>query len=523
MAKSINKIILVSLATAIVVAAFTFIYFHTLSSEKNTPRHSSSIVKTFNQQNEQTNKIGQKIRRQSVAGKFYPADKIKLEQMIDDYLGQAQVQKSESPPQIIITPHAGYIYSGKVAAYAYKTLLNTNFERVILLGRSHNAQFNGIAADTNDFWQTPLGKVKIDQEFIDLLPVIKNSKPHQNEHSLEVQIPFLIKTLGQDIKIVPLLFGDENINTIQSLADSLEKLVDNKTLIVISTDLSHYPNYSDAINLDNQTIGSILSNDIDEFRNKISELTQLNTSNVSTLACAQPAVETAIILSQKLGFKPELLKYANSGDYFPEQKDQVVGYAAIAYTGTVNSEDITKRELNPEEQKIALEIARKTLENYFNQTEYIPDVSSYPIFQLKRGAFVTLKIKGQLRGCMGNFEPDKTIVEILQDMALSAAFNDSRFQPLTAEEFKNIEMEISVLSPREKISDYNLIEAGKHGVYVQKGKKTGTYLPQVASENNWTKEEFLKSLCEDKSQIGPNCWLDPKTNLYIFTAQIFHE
>jgi hypothetical protein len=518
-----KSLIIFSITAAFIIAAIILIYLLTFASKRDFQNHPSSIVKTFNQHTEQTQKNNQKIRQAAVAGQFYPADKSELKKMIDDYLNQAKINQLTTAPQIIIVPHAGFVYSGRVAAYAYKTLPNTDFERVILLGRSHTSQFNGIAADTNDFWQTPLGNIKIDQEFIDLLPVIKDSKPHQNEHSLEVQVPFLIKTLGQDIKIAPLLYGDNKKNTIENLAEILGKTIDKKTLIVISTDLSHYPNYEQANKIDKKTIEALLSNDIDKFRNKISELKKTKVPNLQTLICAEPAVQTALILSEKFNLKPQLLKYANSGDYFPNQKDRVVGYAAIAFTGSINSEDINKRGLNAEEQKKALDIAGKTLENYFNQTEYKPNISAYPIFKTKRGAFVTLKINGRLRGCIGDFEPEKTLAEVIQDMALSAAFNDSRFQPLTAEEFKNVDIEISVLSPREKIADHNLIEIGKHGVYVQKGNRAGTYLPQVATENNWTKEKFLKSLCEDKSQIGPNCWLDPKTNLYIFTAQIFHK
>lgn len=518
-----NKIMLISIIIGLcAICALIFFLILPSFSKETAPNIKTPVVKTFDSTADQDKT--KNIRQPAVAGQFYPADKVELEKMIDNYLNQVNLNEYKEIPQIIIVPHAGFIYSGNVAAHAYKTLEKANFERVILIGRSHTAEFNGVRSDTSDFWQTPMGNVKVDQEFIELLrlsdAIQYDAEIHKDEHSLEVQVPFLIKTLGKDIKIVPLLFGSENIDIVTLFAQGLEKFIDNKTLIVISTDLSHYPNFADATDIDNQTIESILLNDIDLFRNKISELEKLNTENVSTLACAQPAVETAIILSQKLEFEPALLKYANSGDYFPEQKDRVVGYAAIAFTGSIESEDITKRELNSEEQKIALEIARKTLKNYFNQTDYEPNVLNYPIFQLKRGAFVTLKINGQLRGCIGNFEPEQELVQVIQNMALSAAFKDTRFQPLTAEEFKDVEIEISILSPREKITDHNLIEAGKHGVYVQKENKAGTYLPQVATENNWTEEEFLKSLCEDKSQIGPNCWLDPKTNLYIFTAQI---
>ncbi len=473
------------------------------------------------------NSIEANIRQPAFAGQYYPQTKSEIEMQIDNYLLSADSATDNSIPQIVIVPHAGYIYSGPVAAYAYKILPKNHYDRIILIGRSHTTFFSGIVTDSKSAWQTPLGITQIDTEFVNLLKsdlnIIKyNTKVFDLEHSLEVELPFLQKVLGKKFKIVPLLFGNEDEDTIKNLAESLQKFISSNTLIVISTDLSHYLDYEKTNEIDKQTTDAILTNNIKSFRSKIKNVFSENNPSVSTVACAKPAVETAITLAQNLNMESKLLKYANSGDAFGNMRNKVVGYAAIAYYNpSSQANDLLNRELNQAEQKFALEIAYKTLESYFENKNYVPDVSEYPIFKTKRGAFVTLKKNDQLRGCIGNFEPNLELVEVIQNMALSAAFNDRRFTPLKQNELDKIDIELSVLSSRQKISDHNEIEVGKHGIYVQNGNKSGTYLPQVALENNWTKEQFLQSLCIEKSQIGPDCYKDGQTDLYIYTAQIF--
>jgi len=438
---------------------------------------------------------------------------------------------SGQAPQIIIAPHAGFIYSGQVAGFSFKQLENSGFERAIIIGRSHQQYFEGVAADGNDAWQTPFGNVLVDKDFINQLAsstniISINSLVHKTEHSLEVELPFLVKVLGKGIKIVPLLFGDDDISTSLELAKALEKNIDEKTVVIVSSDLSHYPQYEVANKLDRKTIETILSLNTEKLNQIAIEAENGNIPQVATLACAEPAIITAMALAKKLNLKPHLLKYANSGDFFPETKNRVVGYAAIAFfktDGVQGSVAGSANELNKGEQEIALQIARKTLEAHFKGREYQVAADLTPVFQGKRGVFVTLKEQGNLRGCIGNFTPDIDLAENIKEMALSAAFSDPRFFPLERQELKNIEIEISVLSPMQKITDPILIEIGKHGVYVKKGARAGVYLPQVATEMGWNKEQFLNSLCEEKVGLDANCWKDGSVDLYIFTAQVFNE
>ena len=479
----------------------------------------------------------QNIRKPAVAGQFYPAGKKELSTMIDGYLKQATTSNITSAPRIVIAPHAGYVYSGAVAAFAFKGLRNSGYKRVVLIGRSHQQYFAGVAVDSNEAWATPLGNVPVDKDFIAQLQkhdseIISNVFVHQEEHALEAELPFLQTVLGDGIKIIPLLFGDNKAATITGLVSALTQVIDEKTVAIVSSDLSHYPTYEQANKLDRETIEAILQLDEIKFDQISRQAEAGDWPGVATLACGQPAIDAAILLAKQMGLNAVLLKYANSGDTASETKNRVVGYAAIGFYGAGGrSEAPSQKEgasllpelLTKEEQVIALRIARQTLEAAFAKKAYQLPNGLPEIFQEKRGVFVTFKKQGELSGCIGNFTPDISLAQNIQVMASEAAFNDPRFLPLEKSELKDMAIEISVLSDMQKITDPNLIEVGKHGVYVKKGRQSGVYLPQVASELGWNKEQFLNSLCEEKAGLNRDCWKDGTTELYIFTAQVFNE
>lgn len=463
------------------------------------------------------------VRPEVAAGSFYPAGAGELAEQVDAYLEEAQIQPAAGRARVILSPHAGYEYSGRVAAHAFKTLPGSGYERVVLIGNSHHARFGGVKADGHDAWDTPFGPVAVDRDFIGRLAaagatVGVDDVPHGPEHSLEVMVPFLVRTLGPDIRIVPLLFGSGGDADAAALAADLRPLLDDRTVIVISSDLSHYPKYDDANVLDSETILAILTGDAGKFRARLSSLPGGSTPP-DTLACGDIAIESGLILAKALGLTPRLLKYANSGDYFPETKDRVVGYAAAAFDGPL-SPPPPARELDPAERAEALDIARQTLVNAFAGETYVPAARS-AVFAEKRGVFVTLNKHGQLRGCIGVFEPERTLAEAIRDMALAAAFEDRRFQPLTAAELPEIEIEVSVLSPMVRVAGADEVEVGRHGVYLRQGDKSGVFLPQVAVEQGWDKTEFLAELCREKAGLLPDCWQDSRTEIYLFTAQVF--
>jgi AmmeMemoRadiSam system protein B len=276
----------------------------------------------------------EKLRFPAVAGQFYPGEREELSQMIDEFLKNAKVPKIEGEIFGILVPHAGYIFSGPVAAYSYKAIERKNFETVVLIGDSHYEYFDGVSVWDRGEWETPLGRVKVDEELAkEILNFSKRflvkDSAHLFEHSLEVQIPFLQKVL-KDFKILPLIFGSEDKDWKELAKAILKSMEKKKILVVASSDLSHYPPYEVAQEADKRTIEGILSSDPEKFKEKIENLKKLF-PDVDTFACAQDTIKTILEISKNLKGKAKLLRYQNSGDTIYGEKSQVVGYCAIAF------------------------------------------------------------------------------------------------------------------------------------------------------------------------------------------------
>lgn len=496
----------------------------------------------------------QKIRKPAVAGSFYPGNKEELNTQLNNFFKKTKTVKIEGQPRILIVPHAGIIYSGEVAAWGFKQIEEKNFSRIILLGASHTTWFNHAAIDNNHFWQTPLGKIALDLDFINNLidhkKIIPDPSPFVDEHSLEIELIFLQKVL-KNFKIVPILISEISEELISVLSQKLAENFDNQTLLVVSTDLSHYPTYEVAVRADESTIKGILSGKKEIFEKTIQEVENAGYPGLETAACGQKAVAIALKLAEILGIQNwQKIYYANSGDISGDYS-RVVGYASIIAStqGTVNAggrapDDAQRRYLKFEErasaggkpaiesgkasldpfaQKEALQIARKTLEEYLTK-KTIPDLKPQNPSLLKPlGCFTTLRNKSQLRGCIGEFEPDEPLYKVIQKTAINAATRDYRFPPVEASELKDIKIEISVMTPKQKISDWREIKLGKHGVVVQKGLNAGTFLPQVATETGWSLEEFLSHLCAEKAGLPSDCYKDPSTKIFVFEVQVFEE
>jgi AmmeMemoRadiSam system protein B len=276
----------------------------------------------------------EKLRFPAVAGQFYPGEREELSQMIDEFLENAKIPKIEGEIFGILVPHAGYVFSGPVAAHCYKAIQGKNFETVILIGDSHYEYFDGISVWDRGEWETPLGRVKIDEELAkEILNFSKRffikDSAHLFEHSLEVQIPFLQKVL-KNFKILPLIFGSEDKDWKELAKAILKSMEKKKILVVASSDLSHYPPYEVAQEVDKRTIEGILSSEPEKFKEKIETLKKFF-PDVDTFACAQDTIKTILEISKKLKGKAKLLKYQNSGDTIYGEKSQVVGYSAIAF------------------------------------------------------------------------------------------------------------------------------------------------------------------------------------------------
>jgi MEMO1 family protein len=457
------------------------------------------------------------VRKPGFSGSFYPADKATLEKAVDSYLKTGSAEGSPVSGAVfgVIAPHAGYQYSGSVAGFAYGQLKRKTFKTVVIIGPSHQVRFKGVAVDHTGSWETPLGRVRINREMAEtLMRRCRSVKPYPpaflREHSLEVQLPFLQKTLS-DFAIVPLATGSMDEADYRSLSDALVSLLKEnpgEVLIVASSDMSHYHPYGQAVEMDKFTLADIESLNA-------GRLAQHMNDGKSEL-CGAEAVGTLMLVARSLKAKPHILKYANSGDVSGD-KSRVVGYGAVAFTMPGNNRPLSKTE-----QSLLLDLARKTVEASVLKKE-VPRVDiKDPGLSEKRGAFVTLTKNGALRGCIGHISTPLPLYRTVSDMSVAAASQDPRFPPVSKHELKDIRIEISVLSPLKAITGREEIEVGTHGLYITKGNYSGLLLPQVALEYNWNRDEFLAQTCH-KAGLPPTAWKEKGTTVYIFSAQIFSE
>ncbi|MFA6136531.1 MAG: AmmeMemoRadiSam system protein B [Sulfurimonas sp.] len=458
-------------------------------------------------------------RPAAVAGSFYSSNKEELSASIISAL-----QNSNSFPKeninALIVPHAGYIFSGDVAAEAYATLHRT-YKNIFILGSSHSMNFDAASIYSAGNYTTPLGEIKVNQTIVSELTNGSkyfgfNPEAHKKEHTIEVQLPFLQTIYGDELKIVPIIIATSNLKTIQEIAKRLKPYFNDENLFIISSDLSHYPSYSDANTIDKQTLDSIESGSAKEFVKTVAKNEESNIAQLQTSACGWSSIMTLLYLTQNAHYKYELLKYKNSGDTSFGEKKRVVGYSALRVFKQ-NSDFF----LNETEKKELREIAKLSLyEATINNKKVSIDESRLPSkFKEPLGAFVTLYKNGRLRGCIGTFEPDEPLYKVVMNMAVASAKFDSRFQEVTPDELKDIEIEISVLTPRKKINSLNEIVLGKHGIYIQKGAKNGTFLPHVASQMKWSVKEFVGNCAKEKVGISSDGYKDAE--IYTFEAIVF--
>lgn len=468
-----------------------------------------------------------KIRRPYVAGAFYPADPAELTRMVDGFLARVPPRKLDGPLVAIISPHAGYPFSGQVAAYSYALLKGKQYERVVVIAPSHYEAFPFASIYDGDAYSTPLGQVPVDKAFATRLaglsPLIRISgRGHgevegHGEHALEDELPFLQRVLGE-FKLVPIIMGDQRYEICRALGVALAKAIgDSNTLIVVSSDLSHYHPYDEAVTIDHHTLKAIEDWDyLSLSRNFESRVWE---------ACGGGPIVAAMVAAERLGASHAIiLKYANSGDVTGD-KSRVVGYGAVAIIKEKNRAEgkAPSFSLNGKEKEALLRIARKAVETAVRERKvYECSAEGMEPLAEARGAFVTLKERGELRGCIGYMNPVKPLCETVRDVAVLAALQDRRFTPVTAAELGQLEYEISVLSPLRRVMDIQEIKVGKHGLLIKEGDTEGVLLPQVPVEEGWDRKTFLEQVCL-KAGLPRHAWQDPDADLFLFSALVFGE
>jgi AmmeMemoRadiSam system protein B/AmmeMemoRadiSam system protein A len=466
------------------------------------------------------------VRKPVRAGSFYPADPDELAQIIDQLTRKAQKTPVRIPPnkplKAIIMPHAGYIYSGWTAAHAALVLKKNRFPKVILLGPDHFIGIkNGAICDAAAY-QTPLGKINLHQDVAKLRrqPALFQSLPvsREKEHSLEVILPFLQTYLGE-FELVPIIVGPADIGP---LADALNPLVDDDTLLVISSDLSHFLAYSEALAIDRQTINAIMN------------LTPAELVDKGNRACGLMPILILMEMAQRHHWQPVHLHYANSGDT-AGGRSRVVGYTAIAFFGDQPMENNNDSNANfsAQQGQVLVKLARHTIMDKLGRTtsgsesDALTRAQQDEGFLSHCGTFVTLKIQGQLRGCIGNLTSTETVWDGIKRNAINAAFHDPRFAPLTDTELDQTEIEVSILTeprPLEYRNGQDLtrkLRINVDGVIIRQGHASATFLPQVW-EQLPRPEKFLSHLCL-KAGLPSDAWKNPELEVLTYQVQYFEE
>lgn len=450
------------------------------------------------------------IRPAAVAGAFYPGGREALIQSVDDLLAGARRRMAVPAPvpKAIIAPHAGHVYSGAVAASAYARVAQggPQFSRVILLGPAHRVAFRGFALPSVEAFDTPLGPVRLDRQTLDRLAARPDAEfrddAHAQEHSLEVHLPFLQRVLG-DFTLVPVVVGDARPEQVADLLESVWGGDD--TLVVISTDLSHFHDYDAARRIDGETVRRIERLEAGSFGPE--------------QACGSRPVNGLLLLASRLGLRITELDVRNSGDT-AGTKDRVVGYGAWAL------EPADRARFADRHRDLMVTTAARALGVRLARNKR-PEVNleTFPHeLRTMAASFVTLNLNKRLRGCIGSLKAHRPLAEDIAWNAVSAGFEDPRFDPLTVPEFRESEIEISVLSapaPMDFRDEADLaaqLRPGIDGLILQDGRQRGTFLPKVW-ESLDTPAGFLAGL-KVKAGLPRDHW-SGGVKVWRYTAETF--
>jgi hypothetical protein len=466
------------------------------------------------------------VRQPVRAGSFYPSEPRELRNLIDRLAQNARSAQQDLPDRrslrALILPHAGYSYSGPTAAHAARVLSENQFKTVLLMGPDHFVGFRSAAVPAVQAFQSPLGKIPLHPVAADLLKQPELFAPlppaDDREHSLEVVLPFL-QTFLKAFQLIPVVVGRADVDR---LGTALLPLVDRETLVVVSSDLSHFLPYAEAQAKDRRTIDAILA------RDRRALVQDANS------ACGAHPLAILLTMADRFGWRPVLLNYLNSGDTAGD-RSRVVGYAAIAFFGDppMPAMQEANQLLAPEKGQVLVKLARSTLMEKFglplppSEADRMRSALSDASFQARCGTFVTLKHKGKLRGCIGSLSASDPLAEGVRRNAINAAFHDPRFSPLTEKELGQVEIEVSVLTEPQPLAFRDpedllrKLRANVDGVIIRQGHASATFLPQVW-EQLPKKEDFLSHLCL-KAGLPRDAWKRGKLEVSTYQVQYFEE
>lgn len=503
-------------------------------------------------------------RPSGLAGTWYPADATELARSVDEHIAQGAplADIARHRPIAIITPHAGHRWSGDGAGHVYRLLTGdagADIERVILIGPSHYQAYRGVAVSSVQAYATPLGDVPVDTATVRALLETRlfSSAPaaERQEHSLEIQLPFLQRALSRPFRIVPLIVSQTDAASRQAIARALAPHIDEHTLVVVSSDFTHYgarfgytPFTSDIDmnlrRLDKGALAAMLRLDAARLT-RYEEETDISVCGIQPIGVLLELLNLPQLQARWNGPPAgRVLDYYRSADLIGEW-DGSVSYAAVAFfrpgdllpgatypdrlqAVRVADEDVAPEAalLNADEQRFLLELARRVIREVAAgreapRVDAFPDRVSAEKLRTPTGVFVTLTEGGDLRGCIGHIIAQAPLVDAVIDNAINAAFDDPRFSPVTAPEVDRLHIEISVLTPLRAIAGPEEIVVGRDGVLLERGGRRAVFLPQVAPEQGWDRDTMLDHLSM-KAGLPRGAWREG-ARFQVFQAFVFGE
>lgn len=483
----------------------------------------------------------QDVRAPAVAGEFYPTSREALLAALDAFLQAAPARRGPSPVALVV-PHAGYVFSGQIAADGYRQAEGEPYEVIVILGPNHtDPTFDRVGVYRGRAFRTPLGEAPVDQALAAALvaqdrDAVWHTRVHEREHSIEVQVPF-IQRLFPAAKILPVVVGTTDREVCTRLGRTLAALLTGRrALIVASSDLAHYPTAADARRVDRETLDAILTLDPARVQETLARHLTRGVARLVTGACGEAPILAALAAAHALGATGgRVVSYATSADSPAGDPARVVGYAAVVLTagdahlgdaedglradGAVPAD--TTGPLSDEDRRALVAYARETIHRVVT-TGTVPLARHQPPRLARwQGVFVTLRRRGELRGCIGRLVPDGPLYWLTGAMALQAATKDPRFPPVRARELDAIEIEVSLLTPLREVASPAEIRLGRDGVVLVTNGRSAVFLPEVAVEQGWSRERMLDELCA-KAGLSTGCWRRG-ARLAVFQSEAIRE
>lgn len=471
-------------------------------------------------------------RPPAVAGAFYEGDPQTLSRHVRELLKEAP-SRGGGRLRAAVVPHAGYVYSGSCAAAAYACLKTGDYDRVIVLAPTHTRGFRGLALPAAEVarFSTPLGEIPIDREACEKLAARPGfgREPDMNrrEHAVEVHLPFLQTALGP-FKLIPILCGSVNAQELDRAAVELASFLDDRTLVIASSDFTHYGRdfgYVPFTNRVRERLYEYLKTATDAIAARDRAAFRAHAEKTDDTICGLFPIDILLGMldARKEPVTGRVLDVATSGDLTGDF-GHCVSYGAVGFfSGAAaaggkamqGKRKIVEHKggewsagLSEAERATLFAIAKDTLDWAVNRKRGDFDFSAYALtdkLEADTATFVTLKINGRLRGCIGSLAPVEPLCQSVHDNAIQAALHDPRFPPVAPSELSRLTVDVSILSPMRDIASWRDFKIGPHGIILAKGGRRAVYLPEVAVEQGWTVEETLSSLSE-KAGLPPDAW-----------------